>query len=122
MMTWISWPGRMASFLVWYFGELVRAHAQISMEVLTPGFVMQPGILAFETRCKTDAEIALFTSAVSLTPGTQTFAIHLRPNFFYIYAMYYPDPEALREELEAIETRLLRAMRRVEEQPAEVTA
>lgn len=122
MMSWISWPFRMLTFLVWYIGELATTHLEISRELLTPGFVMQPGVLAFDTRCRTDAEIMLFTFAVSLTPGTQTVAIHLRPNTVYVYAMYYPDPNALREELVTIESRLLRAMRRVDTEPVEEPA
>lgn len=120
-MSWLTWPFRIIGFLGWYLYELWRSYFIVARDVVTPGIKMTPGVVAFEPRSRTDVEITLFVIAMTLTPGTFTFAIQRQPNIIYVYGMYYSDRQGLLDEMHSYEDRLLRAFRRVEDQSSEVT-
>lgn len=116
-MTWLTWPIRIAVFLGWYAWLVVRTNAVVLRDALTPGQASTPGIARYDSRCRTDAEITLLSTCITLTPGTLTVG-HDTPHDsgvahrIYVHGMYSPDADHLREEIVDLEARLLKAMRR----------
>lgn len=116
-MSWITWPLRIVAFALWFAKEVVVSNVAVVRDNLTPGQDGTPGIAAYPTRCRTDLEITLLASLITLTPGTLTLGT-ARPSegaaehVLYVHGMYSADADALREELRPMETRMLRAVRR----------
>ncbi|MFW7415596.1 Na+/H+ antiporter subunit E [Demequina sp. SO4-18] len=116
-MSWLTWPVRIVVFLLWYTWLVVRTNAVVLRDAVTPGQSSTPGIARYDSRCRTDMEITLLSTCITLTPGTLTVG-HDTPadteidHTIYVHGMYSPDPSHLREELRDLEGRLLTAMRR----------
>ncbi|WP_026553019.1 Na+/H+ antiporter subunit E [Arthrobacter sp. H20] len=119
-MSWISWPFRLLALALWFVKEIVVSNVAVVWDNLTPGQNSTPGLARFVTRCRTDAEITLLASMITLTPGTLTVGTTIdddddeRPGakILFVHAMYSPDADHLREELLDMESRMLRAFRR----------
>lgn len=112
-MTTLTWPLRLIGFAFVFARLLLVANWQVLRDIFTPGSSIEAGIARVPTRCRTDLEITMFANLISLTPGTLTLAVRRgEPTVLYVHGMYAPDPDAFRAELGAMETALLRAMRR----------
>lgn len=117
-MSWISWPFRLFVLALWFAKEIVVSNVAVVRDNLTPGQNSTPGVARFVTRCRTDAEITLLASMITLTPGTLTLGTtvgdgdHPDALVLFVHGMYSTDADELREDLRAMESRMLRAFRR----------
>lgn len=115
-MNWVTWPFRMMSFLLWFAGQVVLSNVKVIRDNLTAGQDSTPGVVALNTRCRTDLELTCLGALITLTPGTLTLgtgphATSGTPRLLYVHGMYHSDDAALRVELRAIESRMLHALR-----------
>ena len=91
-------------FFVW---ELVRANLKVAYEVISPKHYMVPGIVAVPIDLKSDAAITLFTSMITLTPGTLSLDVSTDRKVLYVHTMYTSDVVEFRKELkEGLERRI----------------
>lgn len=114
-MSWLTWPVRIATFVVWFVKEVLVCNVRVLRDNLTPGQDSAPGIARLETRCRTDFEITLFGAMITLTPGTLTLGTRTMPDdvrVLYVHGMYNDGPDDLREDLQDMESRMLVAVRR----------
>ena len=102
---------RLLSFAGYFLGKLVRANLEVTRDLLTPGSRLAPGIVRYEMRSRTSAEVSVFTDLVTMTPGTLVLTVTDGPPTAYVHGMYASDPEELRQELRGLEDRLLHAWR-----------
>lgn len=117
-MNWLTWPFRLAAFAIWFAREIVVANIAVLRDNLTPGQDSTPGVVRYTTRCRTDVEITLLAAFITLTPGTLTLGTETTSKgqrILFIHGMYAVDAEALRAEIEGMETRMLHAVRRAGE-------
>jgi multicomponent Na+:H+ antiporter subunit E len=73
-----------------------------------------PVVLVVPLRARTGIETATVSGLLTLTPGTLTVGIESSPSSppaLWVHGMYGADPEALRAEVQAMEHRVLRALR-----------
>lgn len=113
-MTWASWPWRFLGFWVWFAKELVVANGAVLRDNLTPGQNSTTGIARFPSRCRTDTEITLLASLITLTPGTLTLGTTVADGtrVLFVHGMYQANADELRTVLADMEGRMLDAMRR----------
>lgn len=116
-MSWVTWPFRMVGFLLWFAGQVVLSNVKVIRDNLTPGQNSQPGVVALNTRCRTDLELTCLGALITLTPGTLTLGTGPQrskgsPRPLYVHGMYHADAPSLRVELRTIESRMLHALRR----------
>jgi len=114
-MTWITWPFRVLTFGLWFAREIVIANIAVLRDNLTPGQDSTPGIARYMTRCRSDGEITLLAALITLTPGTLTLGTETTEagqRSLFVHGMYADNADALRAELEGMETRMLHAIRR----------
>jgi multicomponent Na+:H+ antiporter subunit E len=103
---------RLASFVLFFLGELIIANLQVAAAVLTPRWHMRPRVLAVPLEAATDVEITLLANLVSLTPGWLSLDVSSDRRVLYIHAMFAEDPEQVRRQVkEGFERRLLRITR-----------
>ena len=82
-------------FIVFFLKELIMANLKVAFDVLTPRHHMRPGIVAIPLDPKTDLEITVLTTLITLTPGTLSLHVTDDRRILYIHAMYIDDPDQL---------------------------
>jgi len=104
---------RAIAFLGFFVKELVLSSLRVAHDVLTPGYMMKPGIVAVPLRAKTDVEITVLANLISLTPGTLSIDVSRDRSVLYVHAMYdADDPDSIRRAItNKLETRVLRLFR-----------
>lgn len=99
-------------FIGFYLWELVLANLRVAHDVLTPGQLSRPGILAIRLDSRTDAEITLFANLLTMTPGDLSIDVSTDRRVLYVHSLYLFDIEESRHEIEVrFEGRVLRVMR-----------
>lgn len=98
-------------FAFYFAGELLVANWRVAMDIITPPWHMQPGVVAIPLKSKGDLEITLFANLVSLTPGTLSLEVSEDQKQLFVHAMFLDDEHKLRAELSELEQRLLDVLR-----------
>jgi multicomponent Na+:H+ antiporter subunit E len=100
------------SFVFYFLYQLLKANALVAYDVVTPKYFFRPGIVRYPLNARSDFEINLLSTLISLTPGTLIMDVSEDKKTLYIHAMYLKTPEAFVEELRTgIERRLLEILR-----------
>lgn len=109
-----SWPWRFISFVFWYAKEFIMANVYVTLDVLRPRkrMKMNPAIIAVPAASRSDAEWTMISSLITLTPGTMTLTLSRKHQILYVHGMFVDSRESLVEEIQEMEDRMLRAMRR----------
>ncbi|MCK6095661.1 Na+/H+ antiporter subunit E [Micrococcus sp. EYE_162] len=111
----LSWPVRWLVFWCWYAWALVTSSGAVLHDLITPGDQARSGIARVHTNCRTDPELTLLSTLITLTPGTLTLGTRREADgrrLLYVHGLYADDADALREEIHDMERRMLHAMRR----------
>ena len=85
---------QLVSFVGVFIWELLVANLRVAFDVLTPGFAMQPRIVAVPLEAKSDAEITALSYLISLTPGSLSLDVSTDRRVLYVHAMYAPDADS----------------------------
>lgn len=78
-------------FLLFFIKELIVANFKVAFDVLTPRHHMRPGIVAVPLDLKTDLEITVLTTLITLTPGSLCLHVTDDRQTLYLHAMYIED-------------------------------
>ena len=103
----------LVELIVFFIYELVKASTIVAHEVIKPSNTIQPGIIAVPLDTKTDLEITIFSSMVTLTPGTLSLDVSADKSHLFVHAMYIEkgDSAALAKELKnGFERRVIRIL------------
>ena len=98
-------------FVLW---ELILANLRVAYDVLTPGYRMQPGVVAIPLDARTDVEITLLANLITLTPGTLSLDVSSDRRVLYIHIMYLDNDdlaEVRRKIKTGFERRVLEVLR-----------
>jgi len=98
-------------FLLYYWKEFLKSNGILMIDILRPKSKITPAIVKFDLQSKTETEITLISSLISLTPGTLTLSIKADPPSLFVHGMFVKDVESFRESLVLLEYRMLKAMR-----------
>ena len=97
-------------FFLW---ELTVASFSVAYEVVRPGHNMSPGIIAVPLDTQSDLQITIFSSLVTLTPGTLSLDVSADKSHLFVHAMYIEkgDSSILAKELkDGFERRVIRIL------------
>lgn len=90
---------RALRLILLFIYELVVSSFRVAWDVITPSHLSRPGIVAMPLDAKTDAEIYLTASLITLTPGTLSLDVSEDRKTLYVHGMFVDDPEALKAEM-----------------------
>ena len=79
-------PKRIFYMIVYFFVfiiALIRANFDVARRVLTPSLPINPGIVKFKTKLKTDYSKMVLANSITLTPGT--LSVDIIDDTFYIH-------------------------------------
>ena len=103
----------LVELIFYFFWELIKASFIVAYEVVTPFHNMHPGIIAVPLDIKTDLEITIFSSLVTLTPGTLSLDVSADKSHLFVHAMYIHEGDSaiLANELKnGFERRVIRIL------------
>ncbi|WNF37678.1 Na+/H+ antiporter subunit E [Bacillaceae bacterium IKA-2] len=80
--------------------ELILANIDVAKIVLSPKLDIQPGIIAIPTKLKTEWEVTLLASLISLTPGTLSMYFSEDGKTIYVHSIHVPDKEAMIKQIQ----------------------
>ncbi|WP_238154309.1 Na+/H+ antiporter subunit E [Ornithinimicrobium sufpigmenti] len=104
-------PLRMVGYAAWIAKEIMVGAVDIAKDALTPGVAMDPAIVELPLRCRTDLEVSLMASSITITPGTVTLGVApgdaRHPPTLFVHAIYGSDPDEVLQGLRDMEDRLL---------------
>jgi multicomponent Na+:H+ antiporter subunit E len=99
----------LALFFIW---ELVLANLRVAYDVVTPRHYMKPGVIGIPLAARTELEVTVLASLISLTPGTLSLDVSADRKTLYIHAMYIDEVDAVRRKIkDGFERRVLEVLR-----------
>lgn len=90
---------RIAVLIRLFIKELALSAWKVARQVMRRDMGLKPGIFAYETQLKTDAEITLLANLITLTPGTLTVDVSADRTTLFIHAVDCSDVEAARADI-----------------------
>ena len=114
----MSWPLRVVWFMLWFFWQQTTTSAKVVRDAFLPHAAIEPGFVRLTTRCRTELEVTVLSSLITLTPGTLTLGAHHPGDGdgdgweIVVHGMYFPDPDDLTASLQDMENHMLTAFRR----------
>jgi multicomponent Na+:H+ antiporter subunit E len=103
------------NLFIFFLKELLIASMVIAWDVITPRSHVQSGVIALPLDARTNIEITILASLISLTPGTLSLDVSEDKRILYIHAVYIKngDIEALKKEIkDGFEKKLLKLTRK----------
>jgi multicomponent Na+:H+ antiporter subunit E len=99
----------------WLAWELTKAAITLARDVGTPGSTQRPRIVKLSLAGMSDLEVTLFTSSITITPGTLVLGIAAAdgpaPAAAFVQGLFGEDEDALVEGLEEMRRRVVSATR-----------
>ncbi|MFC7526514.1 Na+/H+ antiporter subunit E [Parapedobacter sp. GCM10030251] len=103
---------KIIGFFLYFLYEMIKANLQVAYDMVTPKFFMKPGIVKYPMNAKSDVEINLLSTVISLTPGTLILDVSEDRKVLYIHVMYLKDKEQFIQQIkDGFERRLLEILR-----------
>lgn len=105
---------------IWYFfyiiWEVFLGTARDVRATFKHHSQLHPAIVEVPLRCETDLEIALFSAAITIPPGTAVIAIAAgdadTPASLFVHSLHQDNEHDILDDLRVLETRLLRVLRK----------
>ncbi|WP_096434537.1 Na+/H+ antiporter subunit E [Alteribacter populi] len=79
--------------------KLILSNIDVVRIILSPKLDVEPGIIAVPTKLKTDWEVTLLATLISLTPGTLSMNFSPDGRTIYVHSIHVPDKEKAIEEI-----------------------
>jgi multicomponent Na+:H+ antiporter subunit E len=96
----------------YFLKELVISNFRVAWDVITPAHISRPGIIGVPLTARTNLEIFLVSSLVSLTPGTLSVDLSEDNTILYVHVMFLEDVEQTRSQIiHGLERRILEVTR-----------
>lgn len=108
---WRTW--KLLAFCGYFLKELILANLRVAYDVITPAHLMRPAVVAIPLDARTDIEITVLATLITLTPGTLSLDVSPDRKNLFIHAMYVDsDLDNVRRQIkDGMERRLLEVMR-----------
>ncbi|WP_078597260.1 Na+/H+ antiporter subunit E [Evansella clarkii] len=88
--------------------KLILSNIDVIKIVLSPKMDITPGIIAVPTKLKTDWEVTLLATLISLTPGTLSMDFSEDGKTIFVHSIHVPDKdEAIKEIHDSFEKAIL---------------
>lgn len=88
------------NFLFYFIGKVFMANIKVAYDIITPGYKMQPTVIALPLTVKTDIEITLLATIITLTPGSLSLDVSEDKKILYVHALYLKDNDAAKFKTE----------------------
>lgn len=114
----LTWPLRLLAFIGWYLTDWFRYSLRVSRVILSPRITTSPGIVRVPVHSRTDAEITLLASLITITPATLCLSIDRTGHALHVHGMFVENRQDFIDSINDLERRFLHGLRRI---PASLT-
>lgn len=76
---------RFVKYIPWLLYQIVLSNINVAYLVLSPSMPIDPKIIRYKTKLKSDVSLVIFANSITLTPGTITADIH--EGEYYVHAL-----------------------------------
>ncbi|TDQ63851.1 multicomponent Na+:H+ antiporter subunit E [Maritalea mobilis] len=92
---------KILSLAALFLYELLMSAIKVLILVLSPNMhkKLQPAIIAFPLKAKSDAEITLLANLITLTPGTLSVDVSPDRSSLYVHALEMPDKKKMIKDI-----------------------
>lgn len=87
-------------FIVSFIWELIVANIQVMLIIIKPNLSIQPGIIAFKTRCKSPLGITSLANSITLTPGTLSIDVSNDSKIIYVHTLDVQDSQEVKKRIQ----------------------
>lgn len=112
-MSVLTFPFRVAWFVLWFIGQIVISAGAVVKDVLTPGQGSTPRVVRLPLSSEREVHTGLLGMFITLTPGTLTLGVveDQGPSgqAMIVHSMYDDDAEAALVGLREMERRTIAA-------------
>lgn len=99
-------------YILWLVKEIWVSSWKVARSVLGFGPAVRPAVVAVPLDVRTDMEITLLASSVTLTPGTLSLDVSPDRRTLYVHTMFGEDAATVRDDIKlAMERRILELLR-----------
>jgi multicomponent Na+:H+ antiporter subunit E len=98
------------TFILFYLWELLLANLRVAVSVLSPRMRLSPMVVAIPLKDQSDLSITLLANLITLTPGSLSLDVSNDRRVLYVHTMHARDVEQYRQEIKALEARVLEVM------------
>ncbi|WP_049830354.1 Na+/H+ antiporter subunit E [Arthrobacter sp. RIT-PI-e] len=109
----LTWLPRIIGFAAWYLATWFRSSLRVSRVILSPRLITSPGIVRVPIRSRTDAEVTLLASLITITPETLCLSIDRSGHVLHVHGMFVESRADLINTIGELEHRFLRAHHRI---------
>lgn len=85
--------------IVLFIKELIMSNIDVVKVLLSPKLNIEPGIIEVPTQLKSDWELTLLASLISLTPGTLSMDFSEDKKSIFVHSIHVPDKEEMIREI-----------------------
>jgi multicomponent Na+:H+ antiporter subunit E len=96
-------------FIGWLFWQVVVSSLKLAWEVVTPRNSIAMGVVEVRLRGISEVHTLVVANCITLTPGTLTIEATTDPTVLDVHVLHLVDPEAVRQDVLALEARVVRA-------------
>lgn len=82
-----------------FIKELIMSNIDVVKVLLSPKLNIEPGIIEVPTQLKSDWELTLLASLISLTPGTLSMDFSEDKKSIFVHSIHVPDKEEMIREI-----------------------
>lgn len=84
-----------ALYVLVFLKDILVANVDVAYRVLAPSMPIQPDVVAFPLRVRTDLAVTTIANSITLTPGTLAMDYDEEENVLFVHAINSTDPEAV---------------------------
>lgn len=86
---------------LYFLKDFIVANIRVAIDILSPNYRMEPTLLTLPLDVRSDLEITLLSTMISLTPGTLSIDLSPDRKLLYMHALYIPAAgvDALKQEI-----------------------
>ncbi|EPE63371.1 na(+)/H(+) antiporter subunit E [Exiguobacterium sp. S17] len=82
-----------------FIKELIKSNIDVVKVLLSPKLNIEPGIIEVPTQLKSDWELTLLASLISLTPGTLSMDFSEDKKSIFVHSIHVPNKEQMIREI-----------------------
>ncbi len=84
---------KLPGFIAFFIRELIIANVVMAHDLILNSKKLRPGVVAIPLDVKTDAQIELLATLITLTPGTLSLDVSADRSKMYVHAMFLQEGE-----------------------------
>jgi multicomponent Na+:H+ antiporter subunit E len=89
----------------------MKSNFQIALDILSPGYRMNPGVVDIKLKLKSEQQILLLSNLISMTPGSLTLKYNENENSLKVHIMHDSEDNDFQETADRMQDRIMKFLK-----------